>query len=165
MACTEVVLCRNVRRARHSLNRIVATAMSTSVAKVYSHFKVSNGYKVAIFYGIVLIPIVCCSFRCTLSLLLTMRLCAQRNSCPKRTEWSDTLQTNTYLHTHPNKVHRRQSCDLKFIYRLQNFNVLSEVYLSTSPVTSKDRRGLVNILKNKPGWLVNIIKHVCGVTY
>ena len=43
-------------------------AMSTSVAKVYSHFKVSNVNKVAIFYGIVLIPLVCCSFRCTLSL-------------------------------------------------------------------------------------------------
>ena len=40
-----------------------------------------------------------------------------------------------------------------------------EVYLSTSPLTSKDRRGLVNILKNKPGWLVHIIKHVCGATY
>ena len=33
------------------------------------------------------------------------------------------------------------------------------------PVTSKDRRGLVKILKNKPGWLVNVIKHVCGATY
>ena len=40
--------------------------------------------------------------------------------------------------------------------------VCSEVYLSTSPVTSKDRHGLVNILKNKPGWLVNISKRVSG---
>ena len=36
-------------------------AMSTSVAKVYSHFKVPNVNKVAIFYGIILIPLVCCS--------------------------------------------------------------------------------------------------------
>ena len=42
---------------------------------------------------------------------------------------------------------------------------IPEVYLSTSPLTSKDRRGLVNIIKNQPGWLVNIIKYICGATY
>ena len=42
---------------------------------------------------------------------------------------------------------------------------IPEFYLSTSPLTSKDRRGLVNILKNLPGWLVNIIKHVGSTNY
>ena len=33
-------------------------------------------------------------------IILTMRLCAQRNSCPKRTEWSEDL-IHTHTHTLP----------------------------------------------------------------
>ena len=69
--------------------------MSTSVAKVYSHFNVSTKVnKVAIFYGIVLISVLRCSFRCTLSLCRQcVSLCEQHNtnSWPKRTEWSEDL--------------------------------------------------------------------------
>ena len=38
-------------------------------------------------------------------IILTMRLCAQRNSCPKRTEWSeDLIHTNIHPPELPNKV-------------------------------------------------------------
>ena len=42
--------------------------MSTSVEKVLAHFKICKVNEVTIVNGIVLIPLVRCSFRCTLSL-------------------------------------------------------------------------------------------------
>ena len=74
--------------------------MHTSVAKV-SPFKVSNVNKVFLRNGI---NWICMSFLSIYTfIILTMRLCAQHNSWPKRTEWSEDLiitNTRTAAHHH-----------------------------------------------------------------
>ena len=98
MACTEVVMSETSGASSTEQWRLVPDSkepnfVNTAVAKLYSHVRISIVNKVAIFYEIVLIPHVCCSFRCTLSLYWQCVYVHARNSCPKRTEWSE--QTNT----------------------------------------------------------------------
>ena len=64
--------------------RLVTDSNERVGRKRISHFKVSNVNKVAIFYGIVLIPLVRMLFLFMYTfIILTMRLGAQCNSCPK----------------------------------------------------------------------------------
>ena len=107
IACIVVVMSRNVWHPVHQTVqwRLIPDSnepnfVNTAVAKLYSHFKVSNVSKVAIFYAIVLIPLVCCSFRYTFIIYWNAFM---RNSWPKRTEWNeDLIHTNTMTNTHPN---------------------------------------------------------------
>ena len=88
------------------------------VAKLYSHLKVFNVNKVAIGYGIVLIPLVYFPFRCTLSLYCQCVYVHIVKSCPQRTEWIEDL-IPTHFHFHPNKQPNGSVVSrdlLKFIY-------------------------------------------------
>ena len=62
-----------------------------------------------IFDGIVLIQLSMYTF-----IVLTMRLCAQRNSCPKRTEWIEDL-VHTHTSTHPNWAKNVESNHVTFL--------------------------------------------------
>ena len=61
-----------------------------------------------------------------------MRLCAQRNSCPKRTEWNeDLINTNILPPTQTAKQSTRQSRGLlKFIYRYPRSESINATSLS-----------------------------------
>ena len=63
-------------------------------------------------------------------IIFTMRLCAQRNSCPKRTECKeDLIHTNTmHTNTHPNSCIPSRDL-LKFIYRYAAYNVMHYIHM------------------------------------
>ncbi len=84
--------------------------INTAVAKLYSHFKVCNVNKVAIFYEIVLIPLVCCSFQCTLS--LCWQCVYVHGVTAGQSELNEARATNKRTNTVPSRDL------LKFIYRL-----------------------------------------------
>ena len=77
--------------------------VSTPVAKVYSHFKVSNVNKVDIFVQN-RINSTCMLFLSMYTfIILTMRLCAQANSCPKEVNEARVADTQTHgLHRNKN---------------------------------------------------------------
>ena len=90
--------------------------MSTLVAKVYSHFKVSKLNEVAFLRN--RINSTCMLFLSMYTFIIpTMRLCEQRNNKTKRTEGSEDL-----IHKHPNsRTHEQHN-----IYHLVTFlNVYS----------------------------------------
>ena len=76
------------------------------VAKVYSHFKVSNVNKSRYFLRNRINSICMLLLSMYTFIILTMWLCIviQRSSCQKRTEWSeDLIHTHILKHFHPNK--------------------------------------------------------------
>ena len=75
-------LCSEASGTRWTCGDSSRVTMSTLVAKVYFHFKVSNVSKVANLYGIVLFPCMWFIAMYTFA-IVTMRLCGQRNSSPK----------------------------------------------------------------------------------
>ena len=82
--------------------------VNTAVAKLYSHFKVSNVNKVYNFYEIVLIPFVCCSSRCRLSsyivnAFMCMRVAAAQSELNEAR--ISVIYTNTHPNTHPNHAY------------------------------------------------------------
>ena len=85
--------------------------------------------------------------------ILTMRLCAQRNSCPKRTECSEDL---IHTNTHPNSSAPSRDL-LKFIYIGFNWTIV--LFLLPTRIFVHNGNHSV-MLEFDPGMLINVLRVV-----